>query len=190
MTRDNLSLFFNFLLFSVSFNESSNLFQKPRDFFCGLKNCNLWKELLSLLWRNRGNLFTALKNIYFFVCFSPTLHRSYLQKMWNDDGSLQRPAVSYDIWQFHTDCMTLPDVIWRCHISIWRCRMSKWRCKATFWRQPGYLDARLSAHMTEPLEKKTRSRSRLEKKLGAGATTKLASSSALWEDKKHKEIVL
>ena len=77
----------------------------------------------------------------------------YLQKMWNDDGSL-RPAASYDIWECHTECMTLPDVIWRCHISIWRCkmskwhcRMSKWRCKATFWRQPGYLDAQLSARM-------------------------------------------
>ena len=67
--------------------------------------------------------------------------------MWNDDGSLQRPAASYDIWQCHTDCMTLPDVIWCCNISIWRCRMSKWRCKATFWRQPGYLDAWLSARM-------------------------------------------
>ena len=44
----------------------------------------------------------------------------------------------------------------------------------------------------EPLEKKTRSRSRLEKKLGAGAGTakKLAGSSALREDKKHKEIAL
>ena len=44
----------------------------------------------------------------------------------------------------------------------------------------------------EPLEKKTRSRSRsrLEKKTGAGAAKKLAGSSALREDKKHKEIVL
>ena len=46
----------------------------------------------------------------------------------------------------------------------------------------------------EPLEKKTRSRSRLEKKsgagAGAGAAKKLAGSSALREDKKHKEIVL
>ena len=42
----------------------------------------------------------------------------------------------------------------------------------------------------EPLEKKTRSRSRLEKKSGAGAAKKLAGSSALREDKKHKEIVL
>ena len=42
----------------------------------------------------------------------------------------------------------------------------------------------------EPLEKKTRSRSRLEKKSGAGADKKLAGSSALREDKKHKEIVL
>ena len=38
--------------------------------------------------------------------------------------------------------------------------------------------------------KKTRSRSRLEKKSGAGAAKKLACSSALLEDKKHKEIVL
>ena len=42
--------------------------------------------------------------------------------------------------------------------------------------------------------KKTRSRSRLEKKsgagAGAGAAKKLAESSALREDKKHKEIVL
>ena len=38
--------------------------------------------------------------------------------------------------------------------------------------------------------KKTRSRSRLEKKSGAGAGKKLAGSSALREDKKHKEIVL
>ena len=37
----------------------------------------------------------------------------------------------------------------------------------------------------EPLEKKTRSRSSLEKKSGAGA-----GSSALLEDIKHKEIVL
>ena len=42
----------------------------------------------------------------------------------------------------------------------------------------------------EPLEKKTRSRSRLEKKSGAGAAKKLAGSSALRENKKHKEIVL
>ena len=42
----------------------------------------------------------------------------------------------------------------------------------------------------EPLEKKTRSRSRLEKKPGARAAKKLACSSALREDKKHKEIVL
>ena len=42
----------------------------------------------------------------------------------------------------------------------------------------------------EPLEKKTRSRSRLEKKSGAGAAKKLAGSSALRKDKKHKEIVL
>ena len=48
----------------------------------------------------------------------------------------------------------------------------------------------------EPLEKKnrsrSRSRSRLEKKsgAGAGAAKKLAGSSALREDKKHKEIVL
>jgi len=41
----------------------------------------------------------------------------------------------------------------------------------------------------EPLEKKTRSRSCLEKKSGAGAAKKLAGSSALGEDKKHKEIV-
>ena len=40
----------------------------------------------------------------------------------------------------------------------------------------------------EPLEKKTRSQSRLEKK--SGATKKLAGSSALREYKKHKEIVL
>ena len=39
------------------------------------------------------------------------------------------------------------NVKWRCHISIWHCRMSKWHCKATFWRQPGNLDARLSACM-------------------------------------------
>ena len=44
----------------------------------------------------------------------------------------------------------------------------------------------------EPIEKKTRSWSRLEKKSGAGAgdAKKLASSSAVREDKKHKEIVL
>ena len=42
----------------------------------------------------------------------------------------------------------------------------------------------------EPLEKNTRSRSRLEKKSGAGAAKKLAGSSALRGDKKHKEIVL
>ena len=44
----------------------------------------------------------------------------------------------------------------------------------------------------EPLEKKTRSRSRsrLEKKSGAGAAKKLDGSSALREDKKHKEILL
>ena len=42
----------------------------------------------------------------------------------------------------------------------------------------------------EPLEKKTRSRSRLEKKSGAGAAKKLAGSTALLEDKKHKEIIL
>ena len=42
----------------------------------------------------------------------------------------------------------------------------------------------------EPLEKKIRSRSRLEKKSGAGAAKKLAGSSALREDKKNKEIVL
>ena len=84
----------------------------------------------------------------FCVLFSHT--HPYMQKMWNDHGSLQRPAASYDIWQCHTDCMTLPDVIWRCHISIWRCRMSKWHCKATFWRQPGYLNARLSARMHSP----------------------------------------
>ena len=35
-----------------------------------------------------------------------------------------------------------------------------------------------------------RSRSRLEKKLGAGAAKKLADSSALRDDKKHKEIVI
>ena len=35
-----------------------------------------------------------------------------------------------------------------------------------------------------------RSRRRLEKKSGAGAGKKLAGSSALREDKKHKEIVL
>ena len=40
------------------------------------------------------------------------------------------------------------------------------------------------------MEKKVRSRSRLEKKSGAGAVTKLAGSSALREDKKHKEIAL
>jgi len=42
------------------------------------------------------------------------------------------------------------------------------------------------------LKKKNRSRSRLEKKSGAraGAAKKLAGSSALREDKKHKEIVL
>ena len=41
-------------------------------------------------------------------------------------------------------------------------------------------------------KKKNRSRSRLEKKsgTGAGAAKKLAGSSALREDKKHKEIVL
>ena len=38
--------------------------------------------------------------------------------------------------------------------------------------------------------KKNRSWSRLEKKSGAGAAKKLAGSSALREDKKHKEIVL
>ena len=38
--------------------------------------------------------------------------------------------------------------------------------------------------------KKTRSHSRLEKKSGAGAAKKLTGSSALLEDKKHKEIVL
>ena len=43
---------------------------------------------------------------------------------------------------------------------------------------------------TEPLEKKNKSRIRLEKKSGAGAARKLAGSSALREDKKHKEIVL
>ena len=42
----------------------------------------------------------------------------------------------------------------------------------------------------EPLEEKPRSRSRLENKSGAGAIEKLADSSALLEDKKHKEIVL
>ena len=42
----------------------------------------------------------------------------------------------------------------------------------------------------EPLGKKTRSRSRLEKKSGAGAAKKLPGSSPLREDKKHKEIVL
>ena len=43
----------------------------------------------------------------------------------------------------------------------------------------------------EPLEQKTssRCRSRLEKKSGAGATKNLAGSSALRENKKHKEIV-
>ena len=41
----------------------------------------------------------------------------------------------------------------------------------------------------EPLEK-NRSRSRLEKQSGAGAAKNLAGSSALREDKKHKEIVL
>ena len=35
----------------------------------------------------------------------------YLQKMWNDDGSLQRPAASYDIWQCHTDCMILISIL-------------------------------------------------------------------------------
>ena len=38
--------------------------------------------------------------------------------------------------------------------------------------------------------KKIRSWSVLEKKSGAGASKKLAGSSALLEDKKHKEIVL
>ena len=42
----------------------------------------------------------------------------------------------------------------------------------------------------EPLEKKNRSRSRLEKKSGAGDAKILAGSSALREDKRHKEIVL
>ena len=37
---------------------------------------------------------------------------------------------------------------------------------------------------------RSRSRSRLEKKSGAGTAKKLAGSSALREDKKHKEIVL
>ena len=43
----------------------------------------------------------------------------------------------------------------------------------------------------EPLGKKSRSqsRSRLEKKSGAGAGKKLAGSSDLREDKKHKEII-
>ena len=43
-----------------------------------------------------------------------------------------------------------------------------------------------------PLGKKPRRRSRgcLEKNPGAGAAKKLASTSALREDKKHKEIVL
>ena len=40
------------------------------------------------------------------------------------------------------------------------------------------------------LKKKTRSRSRLEKKSGAGAAKKIAGSSALREDKKNKENVL
>ena len=39
-------------------------------------------------------------------------------------------------------------------------------------------------------QKKNRSRSRLEKNSGAGAAKKLAGSSALLEDNKHKEIVL
>ena len=42
----------------------------------------------------------------------------------------------------------------------------------------------------ELIEKKTRSRSRLEKKSGAGAAKNIVGSSALLEDKKHKEIVL
>ena len=42
----------------------------------------------------------------------------------------------YDTARCH---MTLPDVLWRCQMSIWRdrmsiwcCKMSKWRCKAKF----------------------------------------------------------
>ena len=42
----------------------------------------------------------------------------------------------------------------------------------------------------ELIEKKTRCRSRLEKKSGAGAAKNIVGSSALLEDKKHKEIVL
>ena len=42
----------------------------------------------------------------------------------------------------------------------------------------------------EPLEKKTRSRSGLEKKSGAGATKNLPASQPYEKIKKHKEIVL
>ena len=42
----------------------------------------------------------------------------------------------------------------------------------------------------EPLEKKTGAGAAWKKKSGAGAAKKLAGSSALREDKKHKEIVL
>ena len=42
----------------------------------------------------------------------------------------------------------------------------------------------------EPIEKKNQEPEPLEKTQGAGASKKLAGSSALREDKKHKEIVL
>ena len=57
-----------------------------------------------------------------------------------------------------------------------------------FWL-PGAGAAWNKEQEPEPLEKKNRSRSRLEKKSGAGDAKILAGSSALREDKKHKEIV-
>ena len=60
-----------------------------------------------------------------------------------------------DVYTMISDvCMTLPDVIWRCQMSYDAaiCLYDAAGCqndaaKPHFWRQPGYLDARLSARM-------------------------------------------
>ena len=81
---------------------------------------------------------------------------------------------------------------WKVNWVVMFCGKVNWVAGLGSWSQSLSEPDIFGSLEPEPLEKKNRSRSqsRLEKKSGAGAAKKLAGSSALWEDKKHKEIVL
>ena len=68
---------------------------------------------------------------HFFIFSSEKVHYTAISQN-------EAPACLYNATRCLYDTaichMTLPDVIWRCHMSIWRCRMTIWRCRMSKWR--------------------------------------------------------